>query len=101
LRRFAKGLPDPILALLFGELISLSQAGNNPGRSARPASKNVQGLHVGLHGSAAFISPGAHYRDMWKVLRFPHNPVACNTHTQTHTTTTAFKIDLMLPAIGM
>jgi hypothetical protein len=38
---------------------------------------------------------------MWMVFILLHNPVACNTHTQTQITTTAFKMDLMLPAIGM
>lgn len=36
-----------------------------------------------------------------KLLSRPHNPTACNSQTQTTTTTNTFRIDLMLEAMGM
>jgi hypothetical protein len=41
------------------------------------------------------------YRPTRKLLTPAHNPTACNTHIATTTTTTTFRIDLMLEAMGM
>src|ERR1039457_883968 len=52
--------------------------------------------------SAAPRAPSkAGHRGIRKLVTFPHNPVACNSQTQTTTTTKTFRIVLILEAMGM
>ena len=51
--------------------------------------------------SAPRAASQAGHRASRKLVTFPHNPVACNSHTQTTTTTRTFRIVLILEAMGM
>src|ERR1022692_3873291 len=48
-----------------------------------------------------YIPPQPGHRGIRKLVTFPHNPVACNSQTQTTTTTKTFRIVLILEAMGM
>jgi hypothetical protein len=41
------------------------------------------------------------HRGSRKLLTLPHNPTTCSSQTQTQITTTTFRIDLMLEAMGI
>ena len=41
------------------------------------------------------------HRERRKLVTFAHSPATCNSQMQTHTTMTAFRIDLMLEAMGI
>src|ERR1035437_6970811 len=59
-------------------------------------------LRYGEWRPAAPRAPSkAGHRGIRKLVTFPHNPVACNSQTQTTTTTKTFRIVLILEAMGM